>query len=574
MEPVRPLTSRDRDRDRDRDRRDRDRDRDRDERDRDRRRDSRERDRDRRDGDSEADAGEKKKKRAKWDVDASGNNVAGAAAAVPSASPGIAQLQAMQQQAMMNALLQQQAALTRRARRLHVGNLPPGMTIDALKELFNTTMQAAQLVANTEPCVNDVNMASDNRFAFVEFRSAFECSNALVLDGMQLLGKPLRVARPNDYSPAPAELVKVLIPASVSATVTSSSVPGQATGMIAMLGGASALTTPTLNTALATGQVGLPGMPGGGMGGALGGLSGISGASLAALSTTGNTQQNQMALSRRARRLHVGNLPIGVGLTTDMLKQFFNAALVSASLHDTSKETSEPIIDAMLGTESKFGFIEFRTIAECNSCIALNNIELGGKQLRIERPRDYAPMPESSLEELRTAGILGNTTVSPDGKDLLAPASAPAAPTAAAPALGALCSLTMGGSAPSAPAQSTLDLSAPTEVLVLQNMVTAEEVANAEEMAEILDDTRAECAKHGAVLKCASPKPGIGGPPGSEIASDRITLRVYVKFATADAAVACAKELHGKMFDKRAVSAAFITSTTFDAISMLPCHIV
>ena len=170
---------------------------------------------------------------------------------------------------------------------------------------------------------------------------------------MQLLGKPLRVARPNDYTPAPAELVKVLIPASVSATVTSSSVPGQATGMIAMLGGASALTTPTLNTALATGQVGLPGMPGGGMGGALGGLSGISGASLAALTTTGNTQQNQMALSRRARRLHVGNLPIGVGLTTDMLKQFFNAALVSANLHDTSKDTSEPVIDAMLGTESK-----------------------------------------------------------------------------------------------------------------------------------------------------------------------------------------------------------------------------
>ena len=48
---------------------------------------------------------------------------------------------AMQQQAMMTALLQQQAAVTRRARRLHVGNLPPGLTGEALKELFNTTMQ-------------------------------------------------------------------------------------------------------------------------------------------------------------------------------------------------------------------------------------------------------------------------------------------------------------------------------------------------------------------------------------------------------------------------------------------------
>jgi hypothetical protein len=47
---------------------------------------------------------------------------------------------------------------------------------------------------------------------------------------------------------------------------------------------------------------------------------------------------NLMGLTRRARRLHVGNLPIGVGLTAEMLKQFFNAALTSASLHDAAIE--------------------------------------------------------------------------------------------------------------------------------------------------------------------------------------------------------------------------------------------
>ncbi|KAL1525787.1 hypothetical protein AB1Y20_020629 [Prymnesium parvum] len=527
-------------------------------------RDRRERDSlERRDSEAEV-SGERKRKKPKWDVDASGKSVS---SAPTSTMPNVAQLQAMQQAAMMNAVLQQQAALTRRARRLHVGNLPPGMTVDALKELFNTTMQAASLASDSQPCVNDVHMASDNRFAFVEFRSAFECSNALVLDGMQLLGKPLRVARPNDYQPAPAELVKVLIPASVSAAVTSSALPPQATGMLSLLGGGAS----PLSTALASGQVGLPGMSGGGLGGVLGGISGISGASLAALSASGGTHANQMALSRRARRLHVGNLPLGVGLTTEMLKQFFNAALVSANLHDTSLSPPEPVVDAMLGTESKFGFIEFRTIAECNSCVALNNIELGGKQLRIERPRDYAPMPESSLDELRKAGILGNTSVSPDGRDLLAPAASAAAP--AAPALGSLCSLTMGGaSSASSAAPAPLDLRAPTEVVVLQNMVTAEEAASADEMAEILEDTRGECAKHGAVVQCLSPKPGSGGPPGSEIASDRIKMRVYVKFEAQAAAVACAKELHGKMFDKRAVSATFISAATFDSIRILPCY--
>ena len=73
-------------------------------------------------------------------------------------------------------------------------------------------------------------------------------------------------------------------------------------------------------------------------------------------------------------------------------------------------------------------------------------------------------------------------------------------------------------------------------------------------------------------MQVASPKPGSGGPPDSELASEKICLRVYVRFATLASAIACAKELHGKMFDQRAVTASFVAPTTFDAILMLPCH--
>ena len=59
----------------------------------------------------------------------------------------------------------------------------------------------------------------------------------------------------------------------------------------------------------------------------------------------------------------------------------FGQALSSASLHDPSFDGGEPVIDAMIGAEGKFGFIELRTIAECTSCVALNNIELAGKQV-------------------------------------------------------------------------------------------------------------------------------------------------------------------------------------------------
>ena len=67
--------------------------------------------------------------------------------------------------------------------------------------------------------------------------------------------------------------------------------------------------------------------------------------------------------------MHVGNLPFGTGLTADLLKQFFNAALVSANLHDASMKEGEPVIDATLHSDGKFGFVEFRTIAEARARI-------------------------------------------------------------------------------------------------------------------------------------------------------------------------------------------------------------
>jgi len=242
---------------------------------------------------------------------------------------------------------------------------------------------------------------------------------------MQLLGRALKVQRPNDYMPPPPGLDKVLIPQSVSSVVTSSTVPTSTASLLGLHGAQlSAVGNPAVSAALTA-----SGMP---PGGSVSGLSGAalaamsaaavplaaaSGAAAAGVSALGSLANNSLGLTRRARRVHVGNLPLGAGLTAEMLKQFFNAAITSANLHDSSKE-GDPVIDSMIGSEGKFGFIEFRTIAEATpcchtthgtgpthagfetlevwdqatSCIALNNIELAGKQLRIERPRDYAPL--------------------------------------------------------------------------------------------------------------------------------------------------------------------------------------
>ena len=54
-----------------------------------------------------------------------------------------------------------------------------------------------------DPVLN-VYMNQEKKFAFVEFRTVEECSNAMGLDGVMMEGVGLRVRRPNDYNQAVA----------------------------------------------------------------------------------------------------------------------------------------------------------------------------------------------------------------------------------------------------------------------------------------------------------------------------------------------------------------------------------
>lgn len=54
------------------------------------------------------------------------------------------------------------------------------------------------------PCVVNVYINYEKKFAFVEFRTVDETSNAMALDGIMFEGVSVRVRRPNDYNPAAA----------------------------------------------------------------------------------------------------------------------------------------------------------------------------------------------------------------------------------------------------------------------------------------------------------------------------------------------------------------------------------
>uniref|UniRef100_A0A1I8JN65 RRM domain-containing protein n=1 Tax=Macrostomum lignano TaxID=282301 RepID=A0A1I8JN65_9PLAT len=77
------------------------------------------------------------------------------------------------------------SAVSRQARRLYIGNIPFGVSEEQMMDFFN----------------EQINL--DKNFAFLEFRSVDETTQALALDGINFMGQSLKIRRPRDYVPLP-----------------------------------------------------------------------------------------------------------------------------------------------------------------------------------------------------------------------------------------------------------------------------------------------------------------------------------------------------------------------------------
>ena len=98
------------------------------------------------------------------------------------------------------------AQATRHARRIYIGGCPPTTNEVELSSFFNDALIAVGGTNGSEgPPVQNVYINLEKKFAFVEFRSVEECSNALALDGVMISGEPIRIRRPNDYNPQLAQ---------------------------------------------------------------------------------------------------------------------------------------------------------------------------------------------------------------------------------------------------------------------------------------------------------------------------------------------------------------------------------
>lgn len=115
-------------------------------------------------------------------------------------------------------------AISRQARRLYIGNIPFGVTEQQVQEFFNNQLKGQGLAQAEGNPVIDVQTNLEKNFAFLEFRSVDECTQAMALDGIMFHNQCLKIRRPRDYVPLPGiqEQPSVVVPGVVSTRVQDS----------------------------------------------------------------------------------------------------------------------------------------------------------------------------------------------------------------------------------------------------------------------------------------------------------------------------------------------------------------
>jgi len=253
-------------------------------------------------------------------------------------------------------------------------------------------------------------------------------------------------------------------------------------------------------------------------------------------------------ISRKARRLFLGNLPEGMGLTTTQVTDFFNMACQASGI---TILPGSPVIDSWISPEGKYGFAEFRCIDECTAAIALNGISLQGRQLVIKRPNDYEPAPDHIPTGVALVGQ-SHTGIAQPQMNALAPGGMPA--IAGIPGMPAGVTSIPGipGMGPGEPAEEP-----PSTVLVMSNMVTLDELKSDEDFEDVLLDTKEECEKFGVVVSVKIPRPSGDGTAVPGLG------KVFVLFNSKEAAASTRDALHGRLFDNRTVEVTYMDEGKF-----------
>lgn len=409
----------------------------------------------------------------------------------PEAAAAAAAAYQLQAQARMQMSMQNQ-----RGCELYVGNLAIGVvTSESLKEFFTRILTALPTWnATMGPPVANVQMQSEGKYAFVKFRDEATAATAIKFDKAQLAGRAINIGRPSSYIPTVPVPQGLDVPTEMLASL-------QVPSAVTMLGG---VAMPATSQAL-----------------------------------------------KKQRELYVGNLAIGV-VTSQMLQGLFTAGLTGVGNSQTP-----PVMGVSMDSSGKFAFVEFRDEDTASTALKMfDKMEVCGRPLQVGRPSGYVDPngpPKASMNPMGAMGAMGMGMMGMNPMAAMAGGMGMMNPARAAMisgmnpmmmqqqmmmgAMGAMGAMDAAGGGPT-----------PTSVLVLENLVAAEELADDQEYEEIVEDIKNECSKSGTVMAVKVPRPGQGADVG----------KAFVQFGDPMQAQAAFQALNGRVFGGNTVKATYI----------------
>lgn len=376
---------------------------------------------------------------------------------------------------------------TRTARRLYIGGLTVA-TEPALTAFFNELIAA---VYKPGDHLVGVFLSPEKRFAFIEFKEVAMCTAALAFDGVLFNGAQLKIKRPNDYVPAPVTGPPIVFRMGGVGLVSSS----------------------------------VPDGP---------------------------------------NKIFIGGLPHT--LTDEQVKELLTAFGPLVGFH-LVREAGSP-------TSKGYAFAEWANPAHGEMAVqGLHGMLIADKPLTVKR----AAAAQAALERAQQASAIGGGSgalglgpgIAPGMMGLSGslPPMAALAAAAVNPLASAVGAAGGFGSMPYqlqqsyppppvlpppppppaavGPSNASHAPRPPTRVLRLSNMVTAADVADAAEHADIVADIREELSKFGTLTAIAVPR---AGP---------LVGFVYVEFGSEASAAAAAAAMGGRTFASRRVAADF-----------------
>ncbi|TYH26388.1 hypothetical protein ES288_A03G248300v1 [Gossypium darwinii] len=270
-----------------------------------------------------------------------------------------------------------------------------------------------------------------------------------------------------------------------------------------------------------------------------------------------------------ARRLYVGNLHFNI--TEDQLRQVFES-------FGTVELVQLPLDES--GHSKGFGFVQFARLEDAKNALNLNGqLEIGGRVIKVSTVTDQGPLQDVgtnaddldddegglSLNSSSRALLMAKLDRSGTASSITGSVGMPVNNTGlgAAPSAQPLVSPTIQASMPTIPGLPgglqiptngipTIDtIGTPSECLLLKNMFDPSLETEPDFDLDIKEDVQEECSKFGKL---------------KHIYVDRNSAGfVYLRFEDAQGAINAQRNLHGRWFAGKMITATYMVPQTYEA---------